>query len=204
MQRKTAFRVGLTGGIGSGKSTVAAILARKGATVIDADAISRGTTAVGGSAIPAIAAEFGAACIQPDGAMDRNRMRAIIFSDPAAKGRLERIIHPIVGREVQAGIALAEGANSPLIVIEIPLLVESGRWRALLHRILVVDCSIDEQVKRVVQRSGLDETEVTRIISAQAGRDARLAAADVVIFNQHLSLGELHDHVDQIGSQLGI
>jgi dephospho-CoA kinase len=136
--------------------------------------------------------------------MDRNRMRAIIFSDPAAKGRLERIIHPIVGREVQAGIALAEGANSPLIVIEIPLLVESGRWRALLHRILVVDCSIDEQVKRVVQRSGLDETEVTRIITAQAGRDARLAAADVVIFNQHLSLGELHDHVDQIGSQLGI
>jgi dephospho-CoA kinase len=204
MQRKTAIRLGLTGGIGSGKSTVAAFLAHRGATVIDADAISRSTTSAGGSAITAIAAEFGAACIQPDGAMDRNRMRAIIFSDPAAKERLERIIHPVVGREIQARIAVAEDTHSPLIVIEIPLLVESGRWRTLLNRILVVDCSIDEQVNRVVRRSGLDETEVTRIINAQVDREARLAAADVVIFNQHLSLAELRDHVDHIGNRLGI
>jgi dephospho-CoA kinase len=204
MQRTKAIRLGLTGGIGSGKSTVAAILAQRGASLIDADVISRGTTAAGGSAIPAIAAEFGAGCIRSDGAMDRDRIRAVIFTDPIAKDRLERIIHPLVGREIQSSIEMAERRGAPLIVVEIPLLVETGRWRTLLHRILVVDCSLDEQLKRVMGRSGLDRNEAMRIVAAQASRETRLGAADFVLFNQDLPLHELHERVNRFSSDLGL
>ena len=204
MRAERTIRLGLTGGIGSGKSTVAAFLSQRGASVIDADAISRATTAPGGSAISAIAAEFGADCIRPDGAMDRDRVRGMIFSDPAAKTRLEQIIHPLVGREIQARVTLAEYRHAPLVVVEIPLLVESGRWRPSLHRVLVVDCGMDEQVRRVMARSGLDHEEAMRIIAAQASREFRLSAADFVLCNQGLSLGELGERVCQLCSHLGL
>ncbi len=197
-------RIGLTGGIGSGKSTVAALLTRRGATVVDADAISRAATATGGHAIPALAAAFGSDCIQSDGAMDRERMRSIVFSSQQARERLEHIIHPIVGAEIsrQTNDAMARGARC--VVVEIPLLVESGRWRALLHRILTIDCSIDQQVRRVVRRSGMAESDARRIIAAQASRESRLSASDLVIQNDHDSMIPLQHQVDRVADFLGL
>ncbi|MBA3772932.1 MAG: dephospho-CoA kinase [Ramlibacter sp.] len=199
-----ARRVGLTGGIGSGKTTVVQMLEQFGAAVIDADAISRGTTAAGGTAIGAIAARFGAGFITPEGALDRTRMRAQAYADPQARKHLEDIIHPLVGREAarQAEAALAAGAAC--IVFDIPLLVESGRWRAQVDRVLVVDCSAQTQVDRVVARSGLQPSEVLAIMAAQASRAQRLAAADIVICNEGLTLGQLRDKVVQVARRLGL
>lgn len=186
-----AVRLGLTGGIGSGKSTVARLLADAGAAHMDADAVARSVTASGGAAISPIREAFGDGLIGPDGALDRDRMRALAFTDPTAKKRLEAIVHPLVGLETarQAQQALAAGAT--LLVFDIPLLVESGRWRQQLDRILVVDCEPGTQIARVAARSGLARDAIEAIIAAQAPRAQRLAAADSVIYNDAITLEEL-------------
>jgi dephospho-CoA kinase len=198
------MRIGLTGGIGSGKSTVLQMFSELGAAVIDADAISRGTTAAGGAAIAAIAERFGPEFIAPDGALDRERMRAHAYADPQARKKLEEIIHPLVGLESARQVDAAVAAGVPCIVFDIPLLVESGRWRAQVDRVVVIDCSPETQIERVVARSGLKPEEVRAIIAAQASRGDRLAAADVVICNEGLSLGELRDNVVQAARRFGL
>jgi dephospho-CoA kinase len=198
------MRIGLTGGIGSGKSTVLQMFAELGAAVIDADAISRASTAAGGAAIPAIAQRFGSQFITPGGALDRERMRAHAYADAQARKQLEEIIHPLVGQESARQVEAALAAGVPCIVFDIPLLVESGRWRAQVDRVVVVDCSPETQIKRVVARSGLKPDDVRAIIAAQATRADRLAAADVVICNEHVSLGELRDIVVQAARRFGL
>jgi dephospho-CoA kinase len=197
-------RIGLTGGIGSGKSTVLAMLQALGAAAIDADAISRATTAPGGAALPLIAQRFGADFITADGALDRARMRERAYAQPQARRELEQIIHPLVGAEVQRQVEAAEAAGARCIVFDIPLLVESGRWRAQLERVLVVDCEPETQVARVVARSALAPEEVRAIIAAQAPRALRLAAADLVICNEGLSLEALRNVVEQAARSFGL
>jgi dephospho-CoA kinase len=199
-----SMRVGLTGGIGSGKSTVLQMLAERGAAVIDADAISRATTAAGGAAIAAISQHFGAAFITPEGALDRARMREHAYADPLARKQLEDIIHPLVGQESARQVQAALDARVRCIVFDIPLLVESGRWRAQVDRVLVVDCSPETQLERVVARSGLETEAVRAIMAAQAPRALRLAAADIVICNEGLSLEQLRDIVVQAASSFGL
>lgn len=199
-----ALRIGLTGGIGSGKTTVGQMLAGLGAAVIDADAISRAATAPGGSAIPAIARRFGPEFISPDGGLDRARMRERAYADPQARRELESIIHPLVGVESARQVEAAVAANRPCLVFDIPLLVESGRWRSQVDRVLVIDCSPETQVRRVVARSGLEPEDVRAIIAAQATREQRLAAADIVICNEQLTLDELRDNVVQAARSFGL
>ncbi|MES2972811.1 MAG: dephospho-CoA kinase [Pseudomonadota bacterium] len=198
------IRLGLTGGIGSGKSTVSQMLASLGAAIIDADANARSVTAAGGAAIAPIAAEFGAAFITPGGALDRDAMRALAYADGSAKKRLEAIIHPLVGQEAARQTNAALAAGHSCIVFDIPLLVESGRWRQQLDRIVVIDCTAQTQVDRVVARSGLAPDAVERIIAAQASREQRLAAADMVIFNDALSLDGLQAQVTQAVRAFGL
>jgi dephospho-CoA kinase len=188
---RDVLRLGLTGGIGSGKSTVAGLLARHGAVVIDADAISRQTTGPGGAAIASIQQAFGPGLITPEGALDRERMRALAFGDTTARRRLEQIIHPLVGQETQRQADAAKHAGARCIVFDIPLLVESKRWRAQLNRVLVVDCRPETQIARVMQRSQLPRPEVESIMAQQAGRLQRLQAADHVICNDGLDLAGL-------------
>jgi len=197
-------RLGLTGGIGSGKSTVAGFLAQAGAVVVDADAISHQLTAPGGLALPLIAASFGQAFITPAGALDRDMMRNLIHTDATARKRLEAIIHPLVARETQdrAGAAMREGRRC--VVFDVPLLVESPVWRQRVDHVLVVDCTAEVQIGRVMARSHLARHEVENIMSSQAGRERRLAAADSVIFNAELSLEELAAEVRQISHRFGL
>jgi dephospho-CoA kinase len=199
-----ALRIGLTGGIGSGKSTVLQMLAGLGAAVIDADAISRATTAAGGAAIAAIAQRFGPDFITADGALDRERMRERAYADPQARRRLEEIIHPLVAAESARQVEAALARSVPCIVFDIPLLVESGRWRAQVDKVLVVDCSPETQVQRVMARSGLAPEAVRAIMGAQATREQRLAAADIVICNEQLTLDELRDIVVQAARSFGL
>ncbi|WP_310339868.1 dephospho-CoA kinase [Rhodoferax saidenbachensis] len=199
-----ALRLGLTGGIGSGKSTVAALLASLGATVIDADALARATTAPDGAAIAQIRTTFGPSMLTPEGALDRERMRQLVFADSSARARLEAIVHPLVGQAIGQATQTANTAGATLIVYDIPLLVESAHWRHDLPRVLVVDCSPQTQIQRVMTRSGLSEVEVTRIMAAQAPRAPRLRAADIVVFNDGISLAELAQQVQQIGQQFGL
>lgn len=198
------MRIGLTGGIGSGKSTVLAMLQERGAAAIDADAISRATTAAGGAAIAAIRERFGADFIGPDGALDRARMREAAYARPQARRELEQIIHPLVGEEIARQVEAADGAGFRCIVFDIPLLVESGRWRRQLDRVLVVDCEPATQVARVVARSALQPDEVRAIIAAQAPRALRLAAADLVICNEGLTLEALRYEVEQAALTFGL
>jgi len=197
-------RIGLTGGIGSGKSTVLAMLQALGAVAIDADAISRATTAPGGAAIPQIAQRFGADFITPDGALDRSRMRERAYAHPEARRELEQIIHPLVGTEIARQVDAALHGGARCIVFDIPLLVESGRWRAQVDRVLVVDCEPETQVARVVARSALAPDEVRAIIAAQAPRALRLAAADLVICNEGLTLEALRNVVEQAARSFGL
>jgi dephospho-CoA kinase len=174
------FVVGLTGGIGSGKSAVAEEFARLGATVVDTDAIARELTEAGGAALPHIQSQFGNAFITARGAMDRDAMRRRVFSDPAAKQALERLLHPMIRAEADRCIAAAPG---PYVVYVVPLLVETGGQRDRVHRVLVVDAPEALQVERVRARSGLSDKEIRSIIAEQAARAGRLAAADDVIDN---------------------
>ncbi len=174
------FVVGLTGGIGSGKSAAADAFAALGASIVDTDRIAHELTAPGGAAIPPIRAAFGPDVIAADGALDRAAMRRRVFADPAEKTRLEAILHPRIREEGARRTAAAAG---PYVVLVVPLLVESGGYRDRVDRVAVVDCPESLQVARVVARSGLSPEEVHRIMAAQASRDERLAAADDVIVN---------------------
>ena len=199
-----AQRIGLTGGIGSGKSTVLQMLVAHGAAGVDADAISRATTAPDGAAIPLIAQHFGPEFVGPDRALDRVRMRERAYRDPDARRQLEAIIHPLVGQEVERQARAAMDGGARCIVFDIPLLVESGRWRSRLDRVLVVDCSPATQIARVTARSGLAPAEVEAIIAAQAPRGLRLAAADLVICNEALTLDGLRAEVAQAARSFGL
>lgn len=202
----TILRLGVTGGIGSGKSTVARLLVADGAVLVDADAISRQVTAPGGAALPEIARQFGGDLVLADGAMDRDRMRQLVFDDPSARRRLEAIIHPLVTQEAmrQSGQALKTAKAGGCIVFDIPLLVESGRWRQQLDHVLVVDCSEATQVARVVARNGWTQEAVEKIMAGQASRAQRLAAADSCLFNDGLSLEALALLVRQLGLRFGL
>ncbi|ODS92150.1 MAG: dephospho-CoA kinase [Comamonas sp. SCN 65-56] len=199
-----SIRLGLTGGIGSGKSTVAQMLASQGAALIDADALSRAATAAEGVAIEAIRTAFGPEFIDVSGALDRDRMRTLVFEDPSARSRLEGIVHPAVGRSIAAAAAHARESGHGLIVYDIPLLTESSRWACTLDAVLVVDCLETTQVQRVQQRSGLAIEVIQAIMASQSSRARRRAAADIVLFNDGITLAQLDAQVRQIGAWFGL
>jgi dephospho-CoA kinase len=198
------IQLGLTGGIGSGKSTVAKIFAHCGATVIDADAVSKQTTAAGGAAIPAIEREFGPELVTADGSLHRDAMRTLIFNEPDAKAKLEAIIHPLVGQEIEHLTQRALAAASALIVFDIPLLVESSRWRPQLDLVMVVDCEVGTQISRVMQRSGWSREQTQQVVQAQATREQRLCAADIVICNEAIDLHQLDLQVQECARRFGL
>ncbi|MEO7116609.1 MAG: dephospho-CoA kinase [Caldimonas sp.] len=193
----TPLRIGLTGGIGSGKSTVGTMLGALGATLIDTDLIARQLTLPGGPAIDDIRGAFGPDFIAADGSLDRARMRAAAFADADARARLEAILHPLIGVEV-ALQAAAAAPTAPAIVFDVPLLVESGRWRARVDRVWVVDCDESVQIERVAARPGWTEAAARAVIAQQASRRARRDAADAVIDNGMCSIAELGDEVRRL------
>lgn len=198
---KPVWRIGLTGGIGSGKSTVGARLQAHGAELIDADAISRASTAAGGAAIPAVLDGFGPGFVDGEGALNRARMRERVFADPDARQRLEAIVHPIVAREIALRV---RQSNKACIVFDVPLLAESPRWRPQLDRVLVVDCSEATQRRRVRARSGWDDAVIDGVLRSQSPRALRLAVADAVIFNDEDDLDRLHGLVDRLSASFGL
>ncbi|MDB5827185.1 MAG: dephospho-CoA kinase [Variovorax sp.] len=185
-------RLGLTGGIGSGKSTVAAMLVECGAALVDTDAIARALTLPSGAAMEPISAAFGNAVIAPDGSLDRARMRSMVFENPHQKAKLEAILHPMIGAECDLQAAAAVGS---LVVFDVPLLVESGRWRQEVDRVLVVDATADVQVARVMARSNWTEEMTLSVLALQASRSTRLKAGDAVIFNVGKSFDQLAEEV---------
>lgn len=189
------LRIGLTGGIGSGKSTVAAELAALGAALVDTDAIARELTAADGAAMPALRQALGDDIAAPDGALDRAAMRRRAFADPAVKRRLEAVLHPWILRTAleRADAAAAQGV--PAIVFDVPLLAESGHWRERVHRVLVIDCDPAVQYRRVAARPGWTEDAARAVIAQQASRTARRAIADAVIDNSALSREQLRTAV---------
>lgn len=188
------FVVGITGGVGSGKSAAADRFAALGADVIDTDVIAHELTAPGGAAIEAIRAEFGADVINSEGALDRKAMRDLAFSDPQARRRLEAILHPAIRAECERRIG---GSTAPYVVLGVPLLVESATYRERCDRVCVVDCPEEVQIERVMLRNGFEEAQVRAIMAAQASREQRLAVADDVIDNS-TSLAALHAQVDRL------
>ena len=188
------FVVGLTGGIGSGKSTVADLFVARGVALVDTDAIAHELTAPGGAAMADLVAAFGPEVRQADGALDRAAMRARVFADGAAKARLEGILHPLIRR---LSLARCAAAPSPSVLLAVPLLVESGSYRDRCDRVLVVDCDEALQVARVQARSRLAAGEVRAIMAAQASRAQRLAAADDVVRND-AGLEGLAAQVDEL------
>ncbi|MFZ6756811.1 dephospho-CoA kinase [Undibacterium sp. Ji50W] len=175
------FALGLTGGIGSGKTTIANILGELGAALIDTDVIAHQLTVPGGLAIPAILKQFGYDLLTADGAMDRSAMRELVFSDPAQKHKLENILHPLIRQETEKAASTATGSY---LIFVVPLLVESGNWKNRVDRVLVVDCDEETQIQRVMSRNSLNREQVLAIMHNQASRQQRLAAADDVITNQ--------------------
>lgn len=191
---KRPFVVGLTGGIGSGKSAAAERFVELGADVVDADLLAHALTAPGGAAMPAIRDRFGDGIVTREGALDRAAMRALAFSDPVAKQRLEAILHPMIQ---QSSLAAVMSARGPYVVLVVPLLVESGTYRERCDRVCVVDCPEAMQVTRVQRRSGLAPAQINAIMAAQATRQTRLAAADDVVDNGG-SLADLNAQVDRL------
>ncbi|MEZ0601910.1 dephospho-CoA kinase [Paraburkholderia sp. IW21] len=187
------FAVGLTGGIGSGKSTVADLFAAHGVPLVDTDLIAHRITAPHGMAMPRIAAEFGDSFVAADGSLHRARMRTLVFSDDGARKRLESITHPLIRAETEREQREAQG---PYVIVVVPLLVESGSWKTRVNRVLAVDCSVETQISRVMSRNGFSREQVLAIIDRQATREARLAAADDVIDNDNAPLDTLKAHVD--------
>lgn len=177
------FSVGLTGGVGSGKSTVAQQLRTLGAAVVDTDHIAHQLTGPGGQAMPALQERFGAFFVNEQGALDRARMRAHVFSDAAAKCALEEILHPLIRQTAEAA-ALQAAAAAPYVVFMVPLLVESPTWHQRVARVLVVDCAVSTQIERVQKRNGWSEASVRAVLHAQATRNERLGAAHDVIVNE--------------------
>lgn len=198
MRTGRGLHIGLTGGIGSGKSTVARVLVARGAVLIDTDAIARSLASPGGAAIEAIRAEFGASAIDASGGLDRARMRELVFADAQAKVRLEAILHPMIGLECHRQALAAAGKTT---VFDVPLLVESLHWRTRVDRVLVVDCAVETQVMRVMGRSGWSRNAVLAVIAQQASRERRRACADAVIHNDGLALDELATQVDMLLAQ---
>jgi dephospho-CoA kinase len=174
------YVVGLTGGIGSGKSMVADLFVEQGAALVDTDVIARELTQAGGAVMPALKAEFGPKILAADGGLDRVAMRQLAFSDPSARGRLEGILHPLI-RQISAERCRA--ATAPYVILAVPLLVESGAYRERCDRIVVVDCPESLQIERVMARNGLSVDEVKAIMAAQATRQQRLSVADDVVIN---------------------
>ncbi|OJA35141.1 dephospho-CoA kinase [Burkholderia ubonensis] len=187
--------VGLTGGIGSGKTTVADLFAARGASIVDTDLIAHRITAPGGLAMPAIEQAFGPDFVAADGSLDRAKMRALIFSDDAARRRLEAITHPLIRTETDREGREARGAY---VMFVVPLLVESGCWKSRVDRVLVVDCDVETQIARVMRRNRFTREQVEAIIARQATRDARLAAADDVIVNDATTPDALAAQVDAL------
>ncbi|QRM20844.1 dephospho-CoA kinase [Dechloromonas sp. TW-R-39-2] len=188
------YVVGLTGGIGSGKSTVADLFAAKGIAVIDTDALAHELTAAQGAAMPALLAAFGPSIADASGAMDRAAMRRLVFADASARARLEAILHPMIRRISDERCRLA---TSPYVILAVPLLVESGSYRERCDRIVAVDCPESRQIERVMVRSQLTEKEVRAIVSAQATRQQRLDIADDVVNNDG-ALTILYGQVDRL------
>jgi dephospho-CoA kinase len=193
-EKFTQFSVGLTGGIGSGKSAVATLLGELGASIIDTDAISHSLTAAGGAAIPEIATLFGSKYLTPDGALDRTAMRELVFSDQAARRQLESVLHPLIAQKT---LAEANQASGLYVIFVVPLLVESGRWKDRVDRILVVDCSETLQIERVTRRNNLTAAQVQAIMATQVSRTQRLAAANDVVVNE-TSLEALRTEVERL------
>jgi dephospho-CoA kinase len=193
------YVVGLTGGIGSGKSAVARLFSETGVAVIDADAIAHALTGLGGAAMPAIRAEFGAAVAPVNGALDRAAMRAMVFTDPSARKRLEAILHPMIRDATDRQLRIS-AADSPYVVLMVPLLIESGSYRERVNRIAVVDCTEATQIARVMRRDGLAGNEVEGILAAQATRAKRLAAADDVVDNDG-DLAALRPQIERLHRQ---
>lgn len=176
--------LGLTGGIGSGKTTVSDLLGQLGAGIIDTDLIAHHITAPDGIAIPFIRDQFGVEFIDPSGALNRTKMRALVFEKPEARRSLEQITHPLIRQEtIQQALALAK-AGKPYLVFVIPLLIESASWQGLLDHIAVVDCPEESQIDRVMQRSHLTRKEVKQILGAQASREDRLSQANTILHNE--------------------
>jgi dephospho-CoA kinase len=194
------LRIGLTGGIGSGKSTVAQLLVGCGAHLVDTDAIARSLTLPGGAAMPALAERFGPRALTPDGALDRDAMRRQVFQDPTAKAALEAILHPLIGQE-----ALRQGALQPHrpLVFDVPLLAESQGsrpWRSRVDRVLVIDCQEQTQVRRVAQRPGWTADAVQRVLAQQATRARRRSVADAIIDNDGADPSRLRAQVQALWS----
>ncbi len=200
----SGYVVGLTGGIGSGKSAAADCFAAHGVAVVDTDVIAHELTAVGGAAMPALVSAFGAEAATADGALDRAHMRRLAFADPSARKRLEAILHPMI-RTLSA--ERCQLARTPYVILAVPLLVESGSYRQRCNRIVVVDCPESLQISRVMARSGLSEHDVRAIMANQASRDERLAIADDVIANDgdlaalENRVGELHSSYLHLASE---
>ena len=190
----SGFVVGLTGGVGSGKSTVADLFVAHGASLVDTDAIAHQLTAAGGLAMPAIVGAFGSDVADANGALDRAVMRRLVFADAAAREGLEAILHPMI-RQVSA--ERCAFATTPYVILAVPLLIESADFRQRCDRIAVVDCSESVQIARVIARSALSEKEVRAILAVQASREQRLAAADDVIDNSS-ELTKLYPRVAQL------
>ena len=195
MALQNTLRIGLTGGIGSGKSTVAALLVAHGASLIDTDLIARETAQPGGIAIAAIREAFGPEALNAAGGLDRAAMRSRVFADPLVKRRLEAILHPLIGIETQRR---ADAAGAAVRVFDVPLLAESAHWRDRVDRVLVVDCSDATQLRRVMQRSGWSAEMVQAVIAQQARRSQRRTCADAVIHNDGISLDELAAEVSAL------
>ncbi|MCW5654995.1 dephospho-CoA kinase [Hydrogenophaga sp.] len=196
-----SLRLGVTGGIGSGKSTLARLLQASGADLIDADAISRDSTAAGGAAIAAIKEAFGAGFITSDGALDRQRMREHVFAHPPARKQLEAIVHPLVSTEIRRLVA---ASASRCVVFDVPLLVESPHWRHQLDRVLVVDCTPETQIRRVQQRSGWSVETIEAVMRNQSPRLRRLKAADLVVYNELDDLTALQTIARSLANRFGL
>lgn len=186
--------VGLTGGIGCGKSTATEIFAKLGATVIDTDQIAHQLTALGQPAVAAIQQQFGADYVLPDGTLDRSRLRNLVFSDAAAKKQLEALLHPLIKDEVRSRLV---AAKTPYAIVAVPLLLETGAYRGIVQRTLVVDCAEEQQLARAMARSGLDEAEVRAIMACQVSRAERLRQADDIIDN-HGDQAALQQQVERL------
>ena len=193
----SAFSVGLTGGVGSGKSTIATMLSEHGAAIVDADTIAHQLTSAGGAAIGALRESFGAEVIAVDGSLDRPGMRARVFSDLAARTQLESLLHPMIRNAMRECAAELLERGSQYVVFVVPLLVETGGWHGSVDRVLLIDCSEATQIARVCARAGIDETMARKIVATQATRQQRLAAADDVLINE-APLDQVADRVERL------
>ena len=203
--RGRASRIGLTGGIGSGKSTFGALLQKRGAALVDSDQIARQVTGPGGAAIAAIVQRFGPEFVDDTGALDRGRMRELAYSAPDARTALEAIVHPLVSLHSSQQAQAAEDAGTRVIVFDVPLLVESGRWVQRLDAVIVIDCPPAVQIQRVMSRSGLSQSTVEAILAAQSPRNIRRASADIVVHNgDNCTLADLQKMAEQVATRLGL